>query len=128
MRVFTDLVLVGLGGAFGAMLRYGVSIVTRVWLEGHAAWGTLFVNMLGCFAIGVLFTLFDGRNVDRRYALLILVGIVGSFTTFSTYALEGAEMLTLGQVKTGIAYVVASNSVGLILVFLGVVAGRRILG
>ena len=127
MRLLADIVVVALGGAFGAVLRYGVSAVTRHWLEGHAAWGTLFVNLVGCFAIGFLFTVFESKDVDRRLALLILVGLVGSFTTFSTYALEGAELLALGQVKTGVAYVAASNVVGIVLVGLGILAGRRYL-
>ncbi len=128
MRLALDLIVVGLGGAAGAALRYGVSSLAGRLFSGDAFVGTLCVNLIGCFAVGILWTVFDQRSVARWNSLLWLVGFVGSFTTFSTFAFEGFEMIADGNVRLGVGYVVGSNVVGILFVMLGIAAGQKLAG
>lgn len=128
MRLALDLIAVGVGGAIGAALRFGVSSFANRAFEGNGYLGTLCVNLIGCFAIGVLWAVFDSRPDGRRQSLFWLVGIVGSFTTFSTYAFEGFEMLAAGNVRLGLGYVLLSNVIGILFVVLGIAAGHRFVG
>lgn len=124
MRVLVDILVVAAGGAIGASLRYVTSVVTPLLFGGRLVAATAIVNLVGCFLIGILWTVFQAWDVDRRISLLLLVGLLGSLTTFSTFALEGFELMTHGRVAYGLLYVVGSNVVGLALVAAGVLAGR----
>jgi fluoride exporter len=90
---------VALGGALGSVARYAVSLGTARWLGAGFPWGTLFVNVSGSFAIGLLAALVaaDGRpllGVDAR--AFLLVGALGGFTTFSSFSLETLELARAG--------------------------------
>jgi CrcB protein len=103
-------VWVALGGALGSVARYACSIGTARWLGTAFPWGTLFVNVAGSFAIGLLAALVaaDGRpalGVDAR--AFMLIGILGGFTTFSSFSLE-----TLSLARAG-ALGAAATNVGL---------------
>ena len=103
-------VWVALGGALGSVARYACSVGAARWLGSAFPWGTLFVNVAGSFAIGLLAALVaaDGRpalGTDAR--AFILVGILGGFTTFSSFSLE-----TLSLARTG-ALGAATANVGL---------------
>jgi len=93
------LVWVGLGGFAGAVMRYLVSgWVQRAAHSATFPWGTLFVNAAGCFVIGTLSYLADARgmlNPDAR--LFLIVGVLGGFTTFSTFGNETMNLLRDGQ-------------------------------
>lgn len=104
--------LVGLGGGLGAMARYGVSVWAGQWPEGQAfPMGTLVVNVLGCFAIGVLAHLGEAKGLLTTEARLLLVtGFLGGFTTFSAFGSEtlglargGASGLALGNIALHLA-------------------------
>lgn len=111
------LFLVFLGGGFGSVFRYGVSTFTqKLWLLGGFPLGTLFVNGLGCFAIGY-FSIFL-----KDYPLLwwfFIVGFCGGFTTFSTFSMEVLQLCQTGQYFLAILYVVLSLLLGFVAVFLG---------
>jgi CrcB protein len=104
---------VALGGALGSVARYVCTLGAARWLGTAFPWGTLFVNVAGSFAIGLLAALVstDGRSAlgaDAR--AFVLVGILGGFTTFSSFSLE-----TLSLARGGALGAAASN-VGLSLV------------
>lgn len=104
------------GGAFGALARWGVNL----WLPStHTGfpWSTTLVNMLGCLIIGWLSVLL--HLMDERLQLLLLVGFLGAFTTFSTYAYELVRMGEAAQFAQFIFYMVLSNAGGLLCVLLG---------
>jgi len=104
---------VALGGALGSVARYACSSAAARWLGAGFPWGTLFVNVTGSFAIGVLAALVaaDGRpllGADAR--AFLLVGVLGGFTTFSSFSLETlalARGVTLGAAALNVALSIA---------------------
>lgn len=113
--------LVALGGALGSVARYGAGLSAARLFGLAFPWGTLFVNVLGALLIGVLTARVDPSQEDMR--LLIGVGILGGFTTFSTFSLEAVR---LAQHNPGSAalYVASSLVLGLGACWLGLVLGR----
>lgn len=119
------LLWVGLGGCLGAVARHlAVQLVQRGGhLPTHGA--TLVVNALGCLAIGVLLTLFvESDRFGERGRLLLVVGLLGSFTTFSTFGWETVELLRRGETLAALAHVGLHLVLGLALVGLGIGLGR----
>lgn len=114
-----SILLVGAGGAIGAVLRYAVSGAAYRILGASFPWGTLAVNVLGCFIIGVAWALAEESTVSPAARVFFLTGILGAFTTFSTFGLETINLLRDGEVALGIANVVGSNLAGLLAVVLG---------
>ena len=100
-----QVLLVALGGAVGSVARYGVGVAAARWLGLGFPWGTLIVNVLGGFAMGLLGARVGPENVDLRLALG--VGVLGGFTTFSTFSLETVRLMQHQPVMAAL-YVVAS--------------------
>ncbi len=111
--------LVAIGGAIGASVRYGAG----VWLvRPNAAfpWTTWSVNVLGCFLAGVFFALSQKYPALQQEArLLLMVGILGGFTTFSSFGLETFQLLRHGQNGLAIAYALSSVIAGVIALSVG---------
>jgi CrcB protein len=103
--------LIALGGAIGSVLRY--LMVSAI----GAPVGTLAVNVLGGFAIGVLFVWLDARE---GWQLFLMTGVLGGFTTFSAFSLDTLKLLQAGQTLQAAAYVGASVALSLAAVALGV--------
>ena len=118
---------VGIGGFLGANARYllGRAIVERY---GSAfPWGTLVVNLTGAFLIGVIAQLLLLRqDDDPAWRLFLVVGILGGYTTFSSYALEIVALMRSDQLWRAMAYLAASNVAGIALCYLGVSLARRV--
>lgn len=115
-----SLLLVGIGSFFGGALRYCLSTFVRGCCSEGFPWGTLAVNLLGCFVFGVLFALFQRFGaVHSSWCLLLTTGACGGFTTFSTFAGESIQMLQMGNIVPFVCYVAASIILGLALVALG---------
>ena len=113
--------VVGLGGFLGALARYGLSGLVQRQVPGTAfPYGTLVVNLVGCLAIGVIVGLVETRQLFgaefRRFAL---VGILGGFTTFSTFGYETFAMLREAEYLRAILNVGVQVLLGLALVWLG---------
>jgi fluoride exporter len=107
--------LIALGGAAGSVLRY--LMVAAI----GAPWGTAAVNVLGSFAIGVLFVLIGSRESGQ---LLLMTGLLGGFTTFSAFSLDTLKLFEQGEVLQAGTYVLGSVALSLIAVVLGVVLAR----
>jgi CrcB protein len=118
------LVLIGLGGLAGTFCRYGIA----EWVEGRAQsafpFGTLVVNLMGCFAAGFLFQTFEHMAVPIDLRLAVFTGFLGGFTTFSAYALQGLVLTRGGMGSLAVLNVVASNAAGLALVWVGAALSR----
>lgn len=83
-----------MGGFLGAVARYLVSGLTHRVFDGRFPYGTLAVNIIGCFLIGLVMYLVQERGMfSSNFRLLITIGLLGSFTTYSTFAYESVEML-----------------------------------
>lgn len=121
---FINAMVVGSGGFLGALARYGLGgLVHRRLPLGTFPFGTLAVNLLGCFGIGVIAGLVESRMVFgpdfRRFAL---IGILGGFTTFSTFGYETFAMIRDGQYIRAAANAGSHVVLGLVLVWLGYAA------
>lgn len=106
--MFSHFTLVGLGGAIGAMLRHGTNMVTLRAFGPHFPWGTLCVNLFGSLAMGMLVALMVARGGSQELRLLLGVGVLGGFTTFSAFSLDVFNMIERGSIGIALAYVLAS--------------------
>jgi CrcB protein len=113
------LIYIAAGGAAGALLRYTISGYTYKFLNGFLPWGTLAVNLLGCFAIGLLWNVFENIAYSPNTRALIFIGILGAFTTFSTFGLESFNLFREGEIKFAILNILVSNLGGIAFVFIG---------
>ena len=123
------ILLVGLAGLSGTLCRYWLSgAVSRRYGEAFPA-GTLVVNLLGCFAAGLLFHFMQERQAFSKTArAAVFVGLLGGFTTFSSYGLQTFTLLREGRLGMAALNVVASNLLGLLLVWAGYAAGKLVGG
>jgi CrcB protein len=114
------LLLVAAGGALGAVARFLVGIGFARKLGTGWPWGTLFINLTGCFLIAVL----TARLTSPSLRYFLPIGFVGAYTTFSTFEYETMRLFQLGQPAGAVAYVLASNVLGFGAVVLGNWAAR----
>ena len=121
------ILFIACGGAIGAVLRYGASLGVYSLLGRGFPYGTLFVNVTGSLLMGVLSIMMLERfNVGPEWRAAILVGLLGSFTTFSTFSMETLNLLEQGDVMRAMANIAFSVIVCLVAVWLGVSIGRQL--
>lgn len=119
-------IAVAAGGALGSVARYGVGNLARTFAPGWP-WGTLAVNVVGSFAIGLLFAWFAARPVSDALRLGLITGMLGGFTTFSAFSIETFELLRSGGASAALAYVAATLVLGLAACGLGLWTARSLL-
>jgi CrcB protein len=122
--VLQQLLAVAVGGALGAMARYGIALWARQRFDGVFPWGTLLANALGCLLIGLLVQTLPRWSVPEAARLIILTGFLGALTTFSTFGWETVRAAQLGQPGLAVANVAANLTVGLLAVTAGIGLGR----
>ncbi len=123
------LVMIAAGGGVGALLRYAVSGWVQKLGTGSFPLGILVVNVTGCLVIGLLAARFAGPHLVREeYRLALLVGVLGAFTTFSTFGLDTFSLANEGQVRLAMLNVVLSNVCGLASVWIGYRMGEKWFG
>lgn len=111
--------LVALGGAAGASLRYLLTGVTYRFVSESFPWGTFVVNLSGCFVIGFLWALSERAIIPARLHPLVFTGVLGGFTTFSSFGLETFNLLRDGEYRFGLLNILGSTVLGLVLVVAG---------
>ena len=115
-----SLLIVGTGSFIGGAMRYLLSTLMKSVCGQGFPWGTLMVNLLGCFLFGMLFAVFGKSSAtDNTLYLLLTTGVCGGFTTFSTFANESVQMLQQGNTWGFVGYVATSVVAGLALIALG---------
>lgn len=113
------LLVIAFGGMIGALLRYGVSGFTYRYVAGVFPWGTLVVNLSGCLVIGFLWGLSEKVILSPYFKPFVFVGILGAFTTFSTFSLETFHLMRDKEYALAFANAAASTVLGIALVFIG---------
>ena len=122
-----QLAAIMLGGAFGAASRYGVSLLAVQLLGKGFPYGTLIVNVLGSLLMGFLSIYFLTKtNLDPMVRMAVLVGFLGSFTTFSTFSMDTLMLLESGAVAKGLLNIALSVSLSLLAVWIGMLIARSI--
>ncbi|MDD2942327.1 MAG: fluoride efflux transporter CrcB [bacterium] len=112
--------LISLGGVCGALLRYAAVLFTQQLLRGSFPYGTLLVNVFGCFAAGAFGArLLTAGTITEGQRLLLQVGFLGSFTTFSSYIFECLQLCHNTRYGLAFVYAMSSNLLGLVFAFLG---------
>lgn len=119
---------IALGGALGAVSRFALSHQTYIWLGRDFAWGTLAVNLIGSFMIGLLTILLINKfAVSAEWRAFLIVGFLGSFTTFSTFSFETMQYIQIGELNKAMLNIAVSVVGCLIAVWIGLVAGKQFL-
>ncbi len=116
--------MVGLGGAIGAMLRYAISLIP---VKTTFPVLTLITNILGAFIIGFIVGVAENKNVSEKAMLFLKTGLCGGFTTFSTFSLEAYNLFKDGNTLLGILYAILSVSLCILGVMLGKLLAQKTL-
>ena len=119
---------VALGGALGASARYGLAQLVHVH-PGTFPWATFVTNVSGSFALGLVLIVLIRRRPGSRYVgPFLATGLLGAFTTYSTFAVETDLLVRDGHVPLALAYAALSPAIGCLAVWAGLALGRRLAG
>jgi len=130
-RLAAALALVAVGALIGTYARYAIEELVPH-SSGEWPWATFGINLAGAFALGLLLEGLARMGADdgwrRRARLCVGTGACGAFTTYSTFALEGSELIRDGHAVTGVGYLVASVAAGVVCAWLGIAVASVIRG
>lgn len=123
----TQALAIGIGGAIGSLLRFWMSTWVHSFAGRGFPYGTLTVNVLGCLVMGVLFVLFTERFSDSTVLRAgILIGVIGGFTTFSSFSIETFNLIEQGAHLKALANAAGSLVLCIGATWAGVIIGRQI--
>lgn len=114
------ILVIGLGSFIGGVLRYLLSNFAQSNFHTAFPFGTLAVNIIGCFLIGIVFGLTDKIEFSQEWRLFFVTGLLGGFTTFSAFSIEAVTLLRDGMFLYASAYIFASILVCLTATFIGI--------
>ena len=115
------------GGSIGAACRHGLFLIVQRFAGPVFPAGTLAVNLLGSFFIGFLWCLFDEVHWSHEWRLFVFTGLLGGFTTFSSFTRETFQLFKVGEWKSALVYLTLSNILGIVLVLCGVLLCKRLI-
>ena len=116
-----------IGGGLGAAFRHGLFVFIQGLTTLSFPFGTLSVNLAGSFLIGLLWGLFENSHISPELRLFLFTGLLGGFTTFSTFVREITQLFKVGQWKEAILYMGVSNILGIVLVVIGFFSAHQII-
>lgn len=120
--------LVALGGALGASTRY----LLGLWIQNRVGpdfpWGTFVINVTGSFLIGIVLGLVNAGTLSAEARLFLAVGVLGGYTTFSSFSYETLELLGDGNIQAFLFNAIGQLVAGLLAVYLGIVLSRSLGG
>jgi CrcB protein len=116
-----NILLVGLGGFLGAIARYLLGLAVSGLLPNERfPFGVLLANLSGSYLIGLLWGIFSNNpNIDEKFTLFLIVGVLGGFTTFSSFSLDNLKLIIDGQILQAIMNMSLSLFGGILLAYLG---------
>lgn len=119
-----DIIIVGIGSGIGGICRYLISLFMSQ-VHNSFPWGTFAVNVAGCFLIGILWGATSRfQNLSPSFALFLMIGFCGGFTTFSTFSKEGLALLQANNYTLFALYAIGSVVSGIMAVALGYYAAK----
>ena len=122
-----QIVYVGVGGAIGAIARYLLGGAVHRWIPGFFPYGTFVVNVVGCLVFGLIVGLAESRFVVGPGArAFLLVGVLGGFTTFSSFTFETFELVRSGQLLAASTNVIGQVAIGFLALWAGFGLGRAV--
>ena len=122
-----SLISVALGGSLGALTRFYTSKLFISFFDSKFPWATLFVNLIGSFIMGFVYTNFEKNIVSDHLRLLVTIGFIGAFTTFSTFSIETINLLKNENLRLAILNIILNNIGGLIFVISGIFLSQFLL-
>ena len=127
LNIKLNLLIIALGGALGAVSRFLLGNGLSRALGSALPYGTFVINIVGCFAMGLLMTIIvDREMIPAAWRLFLCVGFLGGFTTFSSFGYEALILLTEGRLLAALAYVGGSVVLGLVAAAAGVLCARAV--
>ncbi len=125
--ILGELGAIAAGGALGAVMRFWVSGGVYVWLGRDFPYGTLSVNLIGSFIIGIVFVLLTERlTLGAEVRAFVMIGFLGAFTTFSTFSLETLILLQEGLLVKAAANIIASVFLCIIATWGGIILAKSL--
>ena len=127
LKIKLNLLIIALGGALGAVSRFLLGNGLSRALGSALPYGTFVINIVGCFAMGLLMTIIvDREMIPAAWRLFLCVGFLGGFTTFSSFGYEALMLLTEGRMLAALAYAGGSVVLGLVAAAAGVLCARAV--
>jgi fluoride exporter len=127
MNLPAKILWIVLAGGLGALARYGLSGLAQRHMGLSFPWGTLLVNMAGCFCFGVIWAMAEERMMmSGNMRSILLIGFMGAFTTFSSFAFETSQLIRDAEWLLAGVNVVGQNVCGVLFLVLGIALGRII--
>ena len=124
--MMVELLAIGLGGAVGALCRYGVTLWASSLVGINFPYSTLIINVLGSFAVGLVFILLVERNLLAPiWRSVLMVGFLGAFTTFSTFSLQALGLMEEGRYMGALGYIASSVITCILATALGMYLARQ---
>lgn len=117
---------IAVGGGLGALIRFVVTKYMQIYVPSLPL-GTLFVNATGSLIMGFCFFIFDEKMPNNTMQFFVLIGFLGAYTTFSTYALETVQLVKNNDVSMAVLNVLFNNALSLAMLVIGMFAAKLIL-
>ena len=122
-----NVIAIAIGGALGALLRYGFASGAQHWLGKGFPYGTLIVNIIGSFLIGAVYAaLIERAALSEAWRSFLIIGLLGAFTTFSTFSFETVSLIQSGALIKAALNVLLSVGLCIGLCWLGMLSGRLV--
>jgi len=119
-----NIILVATGGATGAILRYILTNLSKT-VFISSVYGTLTVNIIGCFLIGYLITSDFSKNINENFVkFFLIIGLLGSFTTFSAFSLEVVDLIISKKILIALIYISISIFICILFAYLGMLINK----
>ena len=124
---FKELAWIACAGAVGTLARFALVALVQNFSGSKFPWGTLTVNVIGCFLFGLVFILAEEKNIiPAEVKVIVLVGFMGAFTTFSTFGFETAALIHAGDWGNALLNMLGQNLAGVVAVTMGIFLGRSL--